>query len=184
MSENLRNFVASVYGFDAVVRRTSGDQWDAPSACEGWSGRDLLQHQCAVLNGVAEIARTGAMARPTPPEDMSNPQAVWDQCRSELLEALDQEGALKQEGPYWFDAATVDDLIGFVAWDPMGHSWDLAQCSSGDAAMNEAVCETLLARVQAVQPMLEESGRTGPMVEVPDDAPASKRFLGVIGRQA
>lgn len=182
MSENLRNFTTAVYGFDAVVQRTPAEAWDAQSACPDWSGRELLQHQCAVLNGVAEMARTGAMAKPTPPEDMSDPVATWNQCRTELLEALDQPGAINQAGPFWFDTATIDDTIGVVMWDPLAHTWDLAACSGTQAVLDESVCETAAKTIHSMQPMLEETGRTGPPVAVADDAPAWQRFLGATGR--
>ena len=182
MSENLRNFTAAVYGFDAVVQRLPNDAWDAPSACEGWSGRDLLEHQVAVLNGVTAMATTGQMAAPTPPEDVSDPVATWNQCRDELLAALDQPGVLAQEGPFWFDMATIDDTIGFVQWDPLAHAWDLAKTCGADACLNETVAAASLARIEAMQPMLVKSGRTGEPVEVPADAPASIKFLGATGR--
>ena len=182
MSENLRNFTAAVYGFDAVVQRLPEEAWDAPSACEGWSGRDLLKHQCAVLNGVTAVASTGQMAAPSAPEDVSDPVAVWNECRDGLLAALDQPGVLNQEGPFWFDAPTVDAMIGVVQWDPLAHAWDLAQTCGADACLNEAVAAKSLAPIEAMQPMLIESGRIGEPVHVPEDAPASARFLGATGR--
>lgn len=184
MSENLRNFTAAVYGFDAVVQRMPAEAWDAASACDGWSGRELLEHQCAVLNGVAAIGSSGQMARPTPSEDMSDPVAAWNQCRDELLSTLDKPGVLNQQGPFWFDAATVDDLIGVVQWDPLAHAWDLAQTCGIEPCLNEAVAASSLATIEAIQPMLIESGRIGQPVEVPSDAPASVRFLGATGRSA
>ncbi len=182
MSENLRNFTAAVYGFDAVVQRMPQDAWDAPSACEGWSGRDLLQHQCAVLNGVCAVASTGQMAAPTAPEDVSDPVATWNQCRDDLLAALDKPGVLNQQGPFWFDAATVDDMIGIVQWDPLAHAWDLAKTCDIEPCLNEAVAANSLATIEAMQPMLVKSGRIGEPVSVPEDAPASARFLGATGR--
>ena len=183
MSENLRNFTAAVYGFDAVVQRLPAEAWDAPSACEGWSGRDLLEHQVAVLNGVRMVAESGAMAKPTPPDDVSDPVATWNECRESLLAALDQPGVLQQEGPFWFNAPTVDDMIGIVQWDPLAHAWDLAKTCDVDACLNETVAASSLETILGMQDMLVESGRTGPPVEVPADAPASVRFLGATGRQ-
>lgn len=183
MSENLRNFTAAVYGFDAVVQRLPAEAWDADSACEGWSGRDLLQHQVAVLNGVRMVAASGQMAKPTPPDDVSDPVAVWNECRDSLLAALDEPGVLQQEGPFWFDAATVDDLIGIVQWDPLAHAWDLAQTCGADACLNETVAAKSLERTLAMQAMLVESGRIGEPVEVAADASAADRFLGATGRQ-
>jgi len=182
MSQNLRNFTAAVFGFDAVVQRMPADAWDKPSACDGWSARDLLEHQCAVLNGVAEVARTQAMAKPTPPEDVSNPVAAWNQCRDELFAALDQPEVLNTEGPFWFNATTIDDMVGIVAWDPLAHAWDLAQTCGLDACLNEGVAASSLKTVLSMQPMLEETGRTGSMVDVAADASASARFLGATGR--
>lgn len=182
MSQNLQHFTAAVYAFDAVVQRMPADSWDADSACEGWTARDLLQHQCAVLNGVAQIARTGAMAKPTPPEDVSNPTATWNECRTELLDALDQEGAINQAGPFWFDAATVDDLIGVVQWDPLAHSWDLAHAAGLAAPLPESATAASLARIESMQPMLTETGRTAEPVACPADASVGDRFLAATGR--
>lgn len=183
MSANLRNFTSAVYSFDAVVQRLPEQAWDAPSACEGWSGRDLLQHQCAVLEGVRLVASSGQMAAPTPPEDVSDPVATWNACRDGLLEALDQPGVLQQQGPFWFDTPTLDAMIGVVQWDPLAHAWDLAQTCDAQACLNEAVAEASLQTILSMQPLLIESGRIGQPVEVPADAPASQRFLGATGRQ-
>ncbi len=182
MSQNLRNFTAAVYGFDAVVQRMPAEAWDAESACEGWSGRDLLEHQCAVLNGVTAVASTGQMAGPKAPDDVSDPVGTWNQCRDELLAALDQPGVLQQQGPFWFDTPTVDDMIGFVQWDPLAHAWDLAKTCDMEPCLNETVAASSLATIEAMQPMLVESGRIGQPVDVAADAPASIRFLAATGR--
>lgn len=183
MSENLRNFTTAVYGFDAVVQRMPADQWDADCACPGWSARDLVQHQCAVLNGVAAVASSGAMAAPSPPEDVSDPVATWNATRDGVLAALDGQGVLAQQGPFWFDAPTVDDMIGIVQWDPLAHSWDLAQTCGLDACIDEGVAAASLTRIQSMQPMLTESGRTAEPVEVGADASVVEQFLAATGRQ-
>ena len=182
MSENLRNFTSALFGFDAVVHRMPADAWDNPSGCEGWSGRDVLQHQCAVLNGVEAVARTGAMAAPSPPDNVSDPVATWNACRQQLSATLDQAGVLAQSGPFWFDMADVDALIGFVQWDLLGHTWDLAQAGGIAAPLDEAAASAALAQVMERQPMLIESGRIGQPVDVPQDAPVGDRYLGAIGR--
>ncbi|MEL7157223.1 MAG: maleylpyruvate isomerase family mycothiol-dependent enzyme [Actinomycetota bacterium] len=182
MSENLRAFTEAVYAFDAVVNRMPAEGWDAPSACEGWSGRDVVEHQCAVLNGVAAMAQTGAMTMPTPPADVSDPVATWRATRDELLAALDRQGALEQQGPFWFDTPDIDGLIGFVAWDPLTHAWDLARCADLDPALNPALTEWVMARIEPMQPMLNKSGRTGERVSAADDAGVVERYLALVGR--
>ena len=93
MSQNSRNFVQAVLAFDAVVQRTDDNAWQNATPCEGWTAADLLEHQCAVLNGVTAVATSGKMAGPTPPADMSDPQAAWRETRDSVLSALDQQGA-------------------------------------------------------------------------------------------
>lgn len=182
MSKKLRKFTEAVYAFDAVVRRTGDDQWGADTPCEGWTAADLLEHQCAVLNGVAAVATSGEMAKPTPPEDMSDPQSAWAETRDGVLAALDRDGALNQQGPFWFNAATVDDMIGIVAWDPTTHAWDLAQATGQAHGLGDSLLAFCHDTVAPMSDMLVETKRTGPRVEVADDAPILDRYLALVGR--
>lgn len=184
MSQNSRNFVRAVHAFDAVVQRTDASAWQNATPCEGWTATDLLEHQCAVLNGVAAVASSGQMAAPTPPPDVSDPQAAWRETRDTLLTALDQQGVLGQQGPFWFDAATVDDMIGIVMWDAVTHAWDLAQAVGQDHGLDNALVQSCYDLVGPMSDMLVESGRTGPVVPVADEAPILDRYLGLVGRRA
>lgn len=183
MSQNLRNFVQAVYAFDAVVQRTTADQWTNDTPCEGWNAAQLLEHQCAVLNGVQAMAASGQMAKPTPPADMSDPQAAWAQTRDQLLVSLDQPGTLAQQGPFWFDAATIDDVIGVVMWDATAHSWDLAQATGQHHGVSEELAQAAIDVVAPMSGMLVDSKRTAQVIEVPADASAMDRYLGLTGRQ-
>jgi uncharacterized protein (TIGR03086 family) len=183
MSQNSRNFVRAVHAFDAVVQRTDVSAWQNATPCEGWTAIDLLEHQCAVLNGVAAVASSGQMAAPTPPVDMSDPQAAWRETRDTLLTALDQQGVLGKQGPFWFNAATVDEMIGIVMWDAVTHAWDLAQAVGQDHALDDALVQACYDVVAPMSDMLVDSGRTGPVVPVADDAPILDRYLGLVGRQ-
>lgn len=184
MSQNSRNFVRAVLAFDAVVQRTDAGAWGNDSPCEGWTATDLLQHQCAVLNGVAAVAASGEMAKPTPPEDMTNPVAVWQETRDNVLTTLDQQGVLQQEGPFWFNAATVDDMIGIVMWDAVTHTWDLAQAVGVDHGLEDSLLQASHDVVAPMSDMLVETSRTGPVLDVAADAPILDRYLALVGRQA
>ena len=182
MSENLRTFTQAIYAFDAVVRRVPSDRWDAQTPCDDWNASQLVEHQCAVLNGVATIAETGEMAAPTPSPDNDDPVAMWDECRSRLLAALDTQGALHQEGPFWFRAATVDDLCAAVTWDPVTHAWDLAVAVGIDHGLSDQLLERTMATVEPRMAMLSESGRTAAPIEVGPDASTIERYLAMVGR--
>jgi len=184
MSQNSRKFVQAVLAFDGVVQRTPADAWDNATPCEGWTARELVQHQCAVLNGVAAVASTGAMAAPSAPEDVSDPKATWCATRDSVLSALDQQGVLGQQGPFWFDSPTVDDMVGIVAWDPVTHAWDLAQAVGVHHGLDDALVQACHATVEPMSGMLVESGRTAAVLEAGADASVLDRYLALVGRQA
>lgn len=182
MSQNLRNFVTALYGFDAVVQRVQPGQWSNESPCEGWSAGDVLAHQMGVLTAVTEIARTGEMTMPAEVELGADPIAQWNDVRDGILAALDREGALQQAGQYFFGKPTVDDLIGFVAWDPLGHSWDIAQATGQDVHADQRVAQHAVDTITPMTDVLKEYGVTGEAVEVGADADPMTRFLGLTGR--
>ena len=173
-----------MYTFDALAQRTTADQFEASTPCEGWDVRTLIGHQCAVVNGVQAVAATGALAKPTPPEDMSDPIAAWNATRSANLSTLDRQGVLHQQGPFWFEAATVDDMIGIVLWDVVGHSWDLAQATGQHHYISDNLAEAALAVAAPMSDMLVETKRTGPALSAADNASVLDQYLAVIGRQS
>lgn len=182
MSENLRNFTKAIYAMDAVVQRVPADAWDNDSPCEGWTARDVVGHQAGVLNGAAQIARTGKMAMPAPPDDVSDPLAVWADARDGILEALDAPGVLHQEGAFWFGPMSVDDLIGVVQWDPLTHAWDVAQATGLEAVIDEGLAQQSYDRISSMRDALAGMKLVGEPVEVPDDADIVTRYLGLVGR--
>jgi len=95
MSENLRHFTASLYGFDAVVQRVEPDQWSNESPCEGWCARDVVAHQASVLTAVTKIAESGEMVGPAEFELGDDPVATWNDVRDGVLAALDRPGVPK-----------------------------------------------------------------------------------------
>lgn len=184
MSVNSRRFVQAVHAFDAVVQRTDAASWQNATPCEGWNAAELLEHQCAVLNGVAAMASSGEMAKPTPPADMSDPQATWKTTRDTLLASIDQQGVLGQQGPFWFGAETIDDVVGVVMWDAVTHTWDLAQATNQHHGLDNDLVQACYDVVAPMSDMLVETGRTGPVLEAAADAPILDRYLALVGRHA
>ena len=182
MSENLRSFVNALYGFDAVVQRVPPHRWDDPSRCDGWTVRDVVAHQMGVFNAVSRMARTGKMSGPRTPGVEADPTAEWNAARDDLLDALDHPGALHHTGPYWFGAESVDDLLGFAQWDPLGHAWDIGSAIGVDPCSNQGVAASSIAVITTLAPTLREAGLMGPPVDVAADADPFTRFLGLTGR--
>jgi len=182
MSQHLRNFTRGLYAFDAVVQRVPSELWGAQTPCAEWNAKELVEHQCSVLNGVATIAETGQMAAPTPSPDNDDAVAMWNECRERLLGALDSQGVLAQQGPFWFRAADVDELCAAVLWDPVTHAWDLATAVGIDHGLSDDLLAATMSTVEPRAAMLSDSGRTAEAIEVSEDAPMLERYLAMVGR--
>jgi uncharacterized protein (TIGR03086 family) len=182
MSENLRNYTQALYGFDAVIQRVPSDKWDAESPCEGWCARDVVAHAAGVVDAVATMARTGSVAMPQTPDAGDDPVGLWNESLIGVLEALDQPGVLGKVGQYWFGESTIDDIVAFTTWDPLAHSWDLAQATGLEAHASDELAEVMIASITPNADMMRGMKLMSDPVEVPADADAMTRFLGLIGR--
>ena len=182
MSTNSRNYTKALYGFDAVVQRVPVDRWDEASPCDGWSATDVVAHASGVVTAVAEMARTGQVAMPQTPDAGGDPVGLWNAALDNVLDALDQPDTINRVGEYWFGATTIDDLVAFTTWDPLGHSWDLATAVGIDAHLSPDVAEASIAVIAANADTLRSMKLMAAPVEVPSDAGAADRFLGLTGR--
>lgn len=179
VSRNLRDFTRAVYGFDAVVRRAPSAAWTAPSACEGWTGRDVLDHFRDVASGVAALAGGGRVAAPARVDD---PPADWIGVRNSLLEALDTPGCLQREGDTPFGHMTVDRFVGILGVDPLCHTFDLAVAAGVDPALDPGLVERYHRNLQKAGDAIRVPGMFGPALEPPADATPAERFLALAGR--
>lgn len=182
MSQNLRNYTKALYGFDAVVQRVPAGRWDADSPCHGWCARDVVAHQSGVVDAVAQMARTGEVAMPGMPDPGDDPVGLWNASRDKFLEALDEPDVVKKVGNFWFGESSIDEILAFAQWDPLGHAWDLAQAVGIESCCSQEVALSSLATIEPLADTLRSMGLIGDPVAVPVDADPVTRFLGLTGR--
>jgi hypothetical protein len=72
--------------------------------------------------------------------------------------------------------------LAFTTWDPLGHAWDLAQAVGLDAHTSQDVAEAAIAVIEPSADTLRAMQLMVDPVEVPADADAMTRFLGLTGR--
>lgn len=179
MSRNLRDFTKAIHGFDAVVRRAPDSAWSAPSACEGWSGADVVEHVCGVASGVIGLA---SGTEPTAPAATGDHVADWITTRDALLEALDAPGCLQREGATPFGEMTVDRFIGILGVDPLCHTFDLAVAAGVDPALDPGLVERYHGNLVKAGDALRMPGMFGPAVDAPADATPAEAFIAFAGR--
>jgi uncharacterized protein (TIGR03086 family) len=177
-----------------VVRLLDGvteDQLDDPTPCADTSVAALLDH----LMGLS-LAFTWAARKTTPPEGGPGPSASAEcldpQWRTLLPQRLDElveawRDPIAWEGMTEAGGVTMPaEEMGMVALDELVlHGWDLARATGQPFTCNPADTAAVLAFTSAsAQPdqAASREGLFGPVVEVPEDAPAFDRALGFAGR--
>ena len=181
MSENLRTYTKALYGFDAVVGRTSSDSWSNPSPCEGWTAADVVAHNIAMNNMIAGFTDgTGAKR----PDDvtLSDPAADWAAAFDNLLAALDRPGALQTVAVTPWGEMPVDKFLGFAWVDPVVHTWDLAKATGQDAVVDQALAERGAKQLARAGDSLVGPGRFKAAVEVADGTSTLDTLVALSGR--
>jgi uncharacterized protein (TIGR03086 family) len=148
---------------------------DAPTSCDGWTVRDLLNHILETQHYFAGSARGEDVSPPGPnPPNVLTEHPVDDfaSARADVLDAFGQEGAVEKTGP----------ALGIAFSDQLLHGWDLARATGQDTTMPDSLPE---AAYQAIHGLFTEEQRHGvfkPELPVRDDATAQERLLAYTGR--
>lgn len=180
MSDSLMNFTNAMDGFDAVVAQVDPDAWDNASPCSEWTARGVLEHVVGVTNMIAGAIR--------PDDDPASnhadsPAAKWAAARDGLMDALATPGVLERVSATPFGEMSIDQFIAMATFDPLTHTWDLAQAVGVDPQLDEDVVAAVMAHLEPMEDMLRGTGRFGPKVEAPADADIVTRYIAFSGRQ-
>ena len=157
------------------------DRWSAPSPCEGWTARDLVQHLVetpAIFFGmVGEPAPTGG------PSVEDDPLGAFEHVRDVVQAALEDPAIADKEYDGALGKNTFAGGIGqFLCTDLIVHAWDLARATGGDERLDadevRAIHETLL----PMDDVMRAPGAFGPKIEPPPGADDQTKLLCFLGR--
>lgn len=181
MSENLRTYVKALYGFDAVVNRTT--DWGAASPCPGWTAADVVAHNIGMCDMITGFTAGRGAAGPASPDLGGDPVGAWAASLDGLLAALDSAGALQTVAKTPWGELAVDKFLGFAWADPLIHTWDLAQAVGERAVLDPALVKRCTAQLERAGKSLVGPGRFAEAVAVGDDADAVSRLIALSGRR-
>jgi len=182
---------------EAVARLVAGvrdDHLGGTTPCPDYSVAAMLDH----LMGVC-VAFTGAAHKEPMPASGGEPQPVEPTAdhldpawRERLPERLQELATAWDDPAAWEGEATAGGVtmpaaaMGLVALDEVAvHGWDLARATGQGYRLDEATTAAVLAfTAESATPENAElrAGIFGPVVDVPADAPALDRALGLAGR--
>lgn len=185
MSQNLRDYVKTLYTMDGVVRRVADGDWDNQSPNDEWTAKQTLGH---VIWGMKRMIN--AINGDSPPAEQAEalvagdrPADTWEGVRENLLNALDHHGVLQKEIETPLGDMTVDEALGRFLFDSLTHAWDIAQATGVDAAIPEDLAEKALTVLMAFGDAVRGPGILAEAVEVQDAAPVQDKLIAYSGRQ-
>ncbi|HEY3833504.1 MAG TPA: TIGR03086 family metal-binding protein [Acidimicrobiia bacterium] len=162
---------------DWAVTKVQGaaTKLDAPSPCEGWSVRTLLDHMLQTQRFfLAQACGEQAELTPEPPALISDdPAGDFTEVRAEMLKAFGAPGVVDATGP----------MLGIAFSDLLLHGCDLARGSGQDDTMPAGLADAAYDTIHGRFTDEQRKGVFAPEVKVGDDASPQQRLLAYTGRQ-
>lgn len=182
MATTLERYRALSDRFGAVVDTLPSSGWDAQSACEDWTGRQVVEH---VMDTTRDfLARQNLDLGPRPDiADTADPAAAWHAHDLAVRALVADEAVATREYDGWFGRTTIGEtLVGFYGFDLLVHRWDLAQAGGLDERFTDEELDALEASVEGFGEHLYDEGVCRPAVPVPAGADRQAHLLGRLGR--
>jgi uncharacterized protein (TIGR03086 family) len=169
-------------GFTARVEAIPRDdpRWAAPSPCEGWTARDVVDH----LVGAHRLF-FGLVGHevPEPPPVAEDPAKAWTATRAAMVAALEDPDVAQREYEGMFGRARFEDSVArFLCFDLLVHGWDLARAAGLDDRLDADEVRACFAAAQAFGDAMRQPGAFGPEVPAPADADEQEKLLAFLGR--
>ena len=176
--------------FTRLVRGVTDDAWSAPSPCEGWDVRTVVNHVVAgnlmaarLLDGAAKSAAIAGLFD----TDLlgADVEAAVARSGEEQLAAFRRPQALEMTVHHPAGDLPATMVLGFRLGDVLVHGWDVARGSGQVEELDTGAVEALWSSMQPVLPLMAARGvfGAGASGTVPDDAPLQVRLLDAMGRR-
>ena len=157
---------------------------DAPSPCDGWDVRTLINHVVAVHHKLLRVTQGTALevAHIVEVKDGDHGGELT-RLRADIAEAWSDDALLDREMAVpWGRVPGRGVVVGFTQ-ELVVHAWDIAVVENRTDDLDPQLAETLLGPIREIIPA---EGREhipfGEVVEVPDDADPYDRLVGWLGR--
>ena len=174
--------------FTTVVDAIPSSAWGAPSPCEAWSVRDVVEH---VVDSEREFLGRMPFGRPAGSpgvdEPAGDPLDRWRRIRDMMQAALDDPASSSHSYEGYFGPTTFAETVDtFYTDDLLVHSWDVARGAGLTALepMDASDMKATRARLEPMGDALRSPGIYGPPVEPAGGGTAQAAFLAWTGRRA
>lgn len=165
-------------GVIELVTALDDDQLTAPTPCDGWSVRDVVEH--LIGNNVWIVTGLGGTA----PAAADDPRVTYRTTADALTSTFADDDLLTK--PFslgGFGTFPAGIALGVHVADVVVHGWDIATATGAEVTVDD---DLATAAIEVVLSFPESAwgpgGAFSHKIELPADAPAMDRLLGLCGR--
>jgi uncharacterized protein (TIGR03086 family) len=169
-----------------ILAGVTEDQLDEPTPCASWDVHTLINHIIGGSYWFADTVATG-VADPFPTREYTGDLvATYDEGIRASLAGFGAPGALETIIRLPFGEFPCARYLTLATTDTFVHGWDLAKATGQPSALEPSLALELLeeSRRAMTDAFRGRDGETpfGPVVEIPDSAPAADRLAAFLGR--
>lgn len=148
-------------------------QWTAPTPCDDWDVRAVLDHVLDLQRNFRVTMTGGAK-----PEN-----STFKDNATVLLAAFGAEGALERTVTTRLGQISGETALNILTMEHLAHGWDMAQAVGRRPSFDEAVVERVIAFSTMMGPKLPPRlRRFKDPRPAPESAPAIDRLAALLGR--
>lgn len=158
----------------AVVAGIRPNQLDAPTPCDDFTVRGVLEH---MITGATSFAAAFRGTTPTDP-DLHDPLGTFSDALGDLVAAINAPGALDQTVAAPFGEVPGDTFARFVVLDGLVHGWDMAIATGQHyEPPNDLVAAADAFARQAIDPLRDGTTFAAAVEPAPDASPIERLAL-------
>jgi uncharacterized protein (TIGR03083 family) len=204
VTTNRQRYLTALFGLDAVIRRVPGDAWGNASPCEGWTARDVVDHNLFLIRTVQGMAEgeSAAVVRtaddglfPAPADGYSlapwlpfttlqaddDPIEVWGRHFRAMASALDTVEPKTTRSTSLWGHETLEEFLAWLFYDPIVHTWDLATATGLPPIVDGALAQEGIEYISRHEDLLRQPMVLGDAVATESQDPL-ERLLAFCGR--
>ena len=185
MADLVQLFRRSTDRFGKLVGSVPATAWGDPTPCADWDVRELVNHVVGEQLWAPHLVAGETIADVGDRYDGDvlgeEPEAAWTAAIGPSVRAFEDADLGRTVHLSYGDEKTEEYLVQMLT-DAAVHGWDLARAIGADEAIDEETARLLLEHWTALEAMVRGSGVFGDQVDVPSDAPAKDKLLGLLGR--
>ncbi|HEX2773465.1 MAG TPA: TIGR03086 family metal-binding protein [Micromonosporaceae bacterium] len=182
----LETYRRSLTEFTDRVAQINRDQWNAPTPCQDWNLRTLVNHVVSEDRWTVPLLAGATIDQVGDRFDGdvlgADPLTSAQQATEEADLAASEAGALDRTVHLSSADTPAREYVYQLLTDHLVHTWDVAVAIEASPRIDARAVHEALSWFADQEDSYRSAGLVGPRVEVPPDAPEQDRLLAAFGR--